>query len=99
MGGRGAGKKYTVKTFLDVSSKKSIDGIRNSIWLAPSSSSTNKVVCKICKTQGGEMKELSVGEGDTAVTNHSKGDKHQANLEKLQTDPGHDLFDAVPKQA
>ena len=58
MGGRGAGKKYTVKTFLDVSSKKSIDGIRNSIWLAPSSSSTNKVVCKICKTQGGEMKEL-----------------------------------------
>ena len=45
------------------------------------------------------MKELSVGEGDTAVTNHSKGDKHQANLEKLQTDPGHDLFDAVPKQA
>lgn len=100
MVGRGQGlpgvkKKYSVKSFLTEWLAKRIDGVCNDIWLGPGTS--GQALCKIC-TKEGVPKTFSVAEGYTAVTKHSKGDKHLANLARIQTDPNHNLFDAQPQQ-
>ena len=97
MGGRGSGKKYAVK-FLVEWLDKSIDGIRNSVWLVRSDQARNKAKCKICTTSEGQFKTFSVAEGYTAVTKHFQAAKHQANLVKIQTDPNHNVFEVEPQQ-
>ena len=67
MGGRGSGKKYAVK-FLVEWLDKSIDGVRNSVWLVRSDQARNQAKCKICTNSEGQFKTFSVGEGYTAVT-------------------------------
>ena len=102
MGGRGQGSKpaktYKVMNFILTWLDKSIDGVMNKLWLEPSNKVKEEARCKICKDRLGQMKRIRILEGYTAITKHACGAKHQANLEKIQSDPNHNVFDPQPDQ-
>ena len=104
IGGRGQGQGKTrrnnrvVENFLSSWLDKNIEGVKNNIWLESNPNVKGEARCKLCRTALGEKKVIKVAEGYSAITKHASGSKHKSNLAKVQTDPEHNLFEAVPQQ-
>ena len=91
--------------FLQSWLSEAVDGQKVGMWLKPHPSDPTQGLCMVCPGPGGGAaghpslgKSFSIREGFVAIVKHAGGKKHKMLMEKIVSDPNHNIFQKKEKQ-